>query len=47
VIQELPQGDGGTVGPPRVVVEPVEDLAGEVAAGGVVEPAVALIGQRQ
>ena len=45
VVQELPQGDGGSVGASRAVVEPVDDLAGEVLAGRVIQPAVALIGQ--
>jgi hypothetical protein len=34
VIQQLPQGDGGSVGLPRAVTEPVDHVAGEVPAGG-------------
>jgi hypothetical protein len=47
VIQKLSQGDGGSVGTPLAVVESVDNVAGEVTPGGIVEPAAALIGQRQ
>jgi hypothetical protein len=43
VVQQLAEGDGGSVGASRAVVEPVDDVAGEVAAGGLVEPAAALL----
>jgi hypothetical protein len=45
VIQQLPQSDGGSVGPPRAVMEPVDEVAGEIQTCWIVEPAVALIGQ--
>jgi hypothetical protein len=47
VVQQLSQGDGGTVGAPLTVVEPVDDVPGEVTTGRLVELAAALIGQHQ
>jgi hypothetical protein len=47
VIQQLAEGYGGTVGAPLTVSEPVDDVAGEVTTGRIVEPAAALIGQHQ
>jgi hypothetical protein len=41
VIQQLPQSDGGAVGTPRAVTEPVDDVAGEIATCWIVESAVA------
>jgi hypothetical protein len=47
VVQELPERDGGSVGAPLTVAELVDDVAGKVAAGRIVEPAVAAIGEHQ
>jgi hypothetical protein len=47
VVQQLAEGDGGSVGASRAVVEPVDEVAGEVAAGRILESAAALIGQHQ
>src|SRR4029453_16165012 len=47
VVQQLAQGDGASVGASHAVVEPVDEVAGEVPAGRVIQPAVALIGQPQ
>jgi hypothetical protein len=47
VVQQLSEGDGGTVGAALTVVEPVDDVAGEVTTGRIVELAAALIGQHQ
>jgi hypothetical protein len=47
VVQQLSQGGGGPVGAPRVVAEPVDEVAREAPAGWIVELAAALVGQYQ
>jgi hypothetical protein len=47
VIQELSERDSGTVSAPLTVAEPVDDVAGEVTTGRIVEPAAALIDQHE
>jgi hypothetical protein len=47
VVQQLPERDGGSVGAPLTVAEPVDDVPRKVTAGRIVEPALAAIGQHQ